>query len=304
MVWQKLIVKEGAAIADADTSITIDLPRSNRIGAVGVMLYGTGGSGTPAVEALITKIEIIGNGNSSIVSATNQQLRDIMQMRAKGTRAEIVNATGAASRVVTDIWMGRYKHDPIVILPSYRFSTLQLKITFGTLIATTAFTTGTVKLDVFVDEFVKDGSEPADEELIIQKYTEVESFTAAASGDRQVKLQRGHSIAAVYVRAAGTDGTTVSKFKVSLNNGAVTPVSETWLKSQSDDIVEYGLSGGSKIANVTLIDFDNPATEQIFDEVIDTDTESGVLEADLIVTQGATEACSVVQMTYVLVSNL
>lgn len=304
MSWQKVIVAEGQAIGDADSSVTFDLPRSNRIGEVSFILRGTGGSGTPAVEALITKIEIIGNGNSSIVSANNQQIRDIMQMRAKGMRAEIVNATGAATRVTTNIWTGRYKHDPVVILPSYRFSTLQLKITFGTLIAATAFATGTVAMDVFVDEFVKDGSEPSDSDLIIQKYNEVESFTSGASGDRQVKLQRGHSIAGVYVRAAGTDGTTVSKFSVKLNNGAIIPVTETWLKSQSDDIIEYGLVGGAKIANVTLIDFDNPATEQIFDEVIDTDVKSGILEADLILTQGSAQVCSVVQLTYVLVANL
>ena len=304
MTWQKLIVAEGKAIADADGSVTIDMPRSNRIGEIAFTLRGTGGSGTPAAEALITKIELIGNGNSSIVACNNSQIRDITQMRMNGMRSEVVNATSAATRVTTNVFMGRFKHDPVCILPSYLFSTLQLKLTFGTLIATTAFATGTVVLDVFVDEFVKDGSEPADSQCIIQKYTEVEAFTAATSGDRQVKLQRGHSIAAIYVAAAGTDGTSISKFKVSLNNGAVTPLAETWLKSQNDDVLEYGLASGTKIANATMVDFDNPATEQIFGEVINTDVNSGVLEADLILSQGAAVACSVVQITYVSVASL
>ena len=152
--FQKTIVADGQAVADADTSVTINLPRSNRISEVGWILRGTGGSGTPACEALITKAEIIADGVSHIVDASNVQLRDIMQMRMKGNRNEVVNATGAATRVVTSLWMGRYKHDPSMMIPSYLFSTLQLKLTFGTLIATTAFATGTVKLDVFCDELV------------------------------------------------------------------------------------------------------------------------------------------------------
>ena len=302
--FQKTIVADGQAIADADSSVTINLPRSNRISEVGWMLRGTGGSGTPACEALITKAEIIADGVSHIIDASNVQLRDIMQMRQKGQRNEIVNATGAATRVNTSVWMGRYKHDPLMMIPAYLFSTLQLKLTFGTLIATTAFATGTVKLDVFCDELVVDEDDPADEEMFLQKIAEVVTFTAATSGDKKIELQRGHLIAALYIRAAGTDGTTVSKFSVKLNNGALIPISETWLKSQADDIVEYALSGGSKIANVTLIDFDNPATEQIIDEVIDTGIDSGVLAADLVVSQGAAQACSVVQLTYVPIEEL
>lgn len=302
--FQKTIVADGQAVADADTSVTINLPRSNRIADVGYILRGTGGAGTPDIESVITKMEIIADGVSHIIDASNVQLRDIMQMRQKGQRNELVNASGAATRVVTSVWMGRYKHDPAMMLPAYLFSTLQLKLTFGTLVAATAFATGTVKLDVFVDELVVDETDPSDDEMFIQKIVEVESFTAATSGDKKVELQRGHLMAALYVRAAGTDGTTIPKFSVKLNNGALIPVTETWLKSQADDVVEYALSGGSKIANVTLIDFDNPATEQILDEVIDTGIDSGVLAADLVLTQGAAQAVSVVQLTYVPVEEL
>lgn len=302
--FQKTIVADGQAIADADTSVTINLPRSNRICEVSTILRGTGGSGTVVCEGLITKMEIIADGVSHLIDATNQQLRDIAQMRNGGQRDEIVNATSAATRVVTNVKMGRYKHDPSMMIPAYLFSTLQLKLTFGTLIHTTAFATGTVKLDVFCDELVVDEDDLTDDELYIQKIVEVEGFTAAASGDKKVELQRGHLIAALYVRAAGTDGTTISRFSVKLNNGALIPIAETWIKSQADDIVEYKLSGGTKIANVTMIDMDNPATEQILDEVIDTGIESGVLAADLVLTQGDTEACSVVQITYVPVEEL
>lgn len=302
--FQKTIVADGQAIADADTSVTINLPRSNRISSVGFTLRGTGGSGTPAVEALITKIEVVADGVSHVINASNLQLRDIMQMRQKGQRNEVVNATGAATRVTTDIWMGRYKHDYQMMIPAYLFSTLHLKLTFGTLIATTAFATGTVKLDVFCDEMVIDKNDIPDNDLLLQKIVEVEGFTTPASGDKKITLQRGHLIAALYVRAAGTDGTTVSKFAVKLNNGALIPISETWLKSQADDIIEYALSGGSKIANVTLIDFDNPATEQILNEVVDTGIDSGVLEADLILTCGSAQATSVVQITYVIVDEM
>lgn len=302
--FQKTIIEDGLAVADAATSVTVNLPRSNRISEITTILRGTGGSGTPACEALITKMEIIADGVSHIIDASNQQLRDIMQMKLGGNRDEILNATGAATRVVTSLYMGRYKHDPNMMIPAYLFSNLQLKLTFGTLIATTAFATGTVKLDVFCDELVVDEDDIADEDMFLQKIVEVEGFTAATSGDKKVELQRGHLIAALYIRAAGTDGATITRFALKLNNGAIIPISETWLKSQADDIREYNLVGGAKISNVTMVDLDNPATEQVLDEAIDTGMESGVLAADLILTQGAAEACSVVQITYVPVVEL
>lgn len=302
--FQKTIIADGQAIGDTDASVTIDLPRSNRIAELAYVLRGTGGSGTVVCEELITKAEIIADGVSHLVEASNLQLRDIAQMRNGGQRDEIVNATSGATRVTTTIRMGRYKHDPVMMIPAYLFSSLKLKLTFGTLIATTAFATGTVALDVFGDEMVVDRSDSPDGDMFMQKIVEVESFTAAASGDKRVQLQRGHMIACLYVRAAGTDGTTVSRMSVKLNNGALIPLTETWLKSQADDIVEYKLSGGAKIANVTMVDFDNPATEQMLQEVIDTSIGSGVLEADLVLTQGDTEVCSIVQMTYVPIAQL
>lgn len=306
--WMKTMVADGLAIGDNDSSVTVKLPRSNRIGEVSYILRGTGGAGTPDLESLIPKIDIVADGGSHIVDVSNTQMRDLSQMRSKGIRSEIVNASGADSRCVTNILMGRFKHDPDVILPAYRFTTLDLKLTFNTLIASTAFATGTVKLDVFCDEYIVDEDDIEDDELFIQKITEVTSFTSEASGNKQVELQRGHLLAAVYIRAAGTDGETISKFKVSLNNGADTPIAETWLKSQSDDMIEYGLvgsSGAAKLANVTMIDFDNPATEQIMDEVVDTSPESGIRAADLVLTQGAaSQACSVVQLSYIPVAAL
>ena len=294
--FQKTIVENAKSVA-GETSITINLPRSNRIAEVSWMLHGTGGAGTPDVEGLITKAEIVADGVSHILDVTNQEIRDIMQMRLKGVRGEIVNASGAATRVTTSVMMGRFKHDPEMMIPAYLFSTLHLKLTFGTLVAATGFAAASAYISVFCDELVVDEDDPADDEMYLQKITGVEGFTAATSGDKKIELNRGHLLAAIYMRAAGDDGTTISQFSVKLNNGALIPVSETWLKSQADDMIEYGLA--SKIDQVTLVDFDNPATEQILGEVIDTGIDSGVLAADIVVTQGAAEACSVVQITYV-----
>ena len=305
--WQKTTVEINKALADGATSVTIEIPNANRLGEVSWMLHGTGGAGTPACEGLITRAELTANGVSSIIDLTNVQARDISQMRNRGIRSEVLNTTSGATRVTTKVLMGRFKHDPEVILPAYRFNTLKLKLTFDTLIATTAFATGTVQLDVFVDELVVDEDDLEDEEIFIQKIAEIETFTAGTTGDKKVKLALGHLLAAIYMRAAGTDGTTISKFKVLLNNGAFTPIAETWLNSQSDDMVEYGLvgaSGAAKLANVTMVDFDNPATEQIMDEVIDLGVDSGINSADLEVTQGAAQVVQIVQISYIPVAEI
>lgn len=312
--WQSVIVKDGEAIADAATSITVKLPRSNFIGGIGVCLRGTGGSGTPACQALIQKVEVVANSNSNIISTHpttgNRQLRDIMQFRRKGVRSEIVNATGAATRVTTDLLMGRYKHDLDIIIPSFLFSSLDLKITFGTLIATTAFATGTVKLDVFVDEWVSPDAardESYLRNLYIQKVNDLKgSVASAASGDIEFPLNIGeHLLAGIYAYASGTDGTTVTKFKLSLNNGAQTPIADTWLHSQSEDMVDYSLASGTKIGNVTMIDFDNPRTEQVLEECIPLSRAYGVEAADLVLTNGAgSQTLEAVQVSYVPVETL
>jgi len=315
--WQHTIVEDGKAIDDSATSVTVKLPRANFIGGVGFTLRGTGGAGTPDVEPLIKKIEIVANGSSYIVNTHpdngNRQIRDIMQFRRKGIRSEAVNQSGGATRVTTDILMGRYKHDKDIILPAFLFNSLYLKLTFDTLIASTAFATGTVKLDVFVDEWVSPEA-AADEDylagLFIQKYEDLEgSVSTSASGDKSIELSLGdHLLAAIYAYASGTDGTTVSKVKVSLNHGAQVPLADTWLHSQSEDMVDYSLvgsSGAAKIANATMLDFDNPRTEQILEECISLSREDGIEKAEVIFTQGAaSQTIEAVQISYIPVEAI
>jgi hypothetical protein len=312
--WQRTIIEDGKAIADAATSVTVNVPRANFIGSVGFTLRGTGGSGTVVMESKIKKIELMANGSSGIINTHptngNRQIRDIMQFKRRGVRGDIETNTGGAARVTTNILMGRYKHDRNIILPAFLYSSLYLKLTFDTLIATTGFATGTVKLDVFIDEYV-DAEARQDraylESLAIQKIEDKEgSIATSASGDNKTEMSLGDQLlAGIYCYASGTDGTTVTKAKVSLNHGQNYPVSETWLFGQDENKIDYQLASGTKISNALMIDFDNPATEQVLGEVLELSRNAGVEKLETVLTMGAgSQTIEVVQINYVPVAAL
>ena len=300
-------ILDGYGLTDTQGSITVDLPRSNRICGIGYRLYGTGGSGTVALSGLITKVELEADTGSKIIDMSDLDLRNLMRLRQRGVPQELTQSTSAASAVATEVMLGRYFHDKTVTVPAYKFSNLQLKFTFGTLIATTAFATGTVKLDVWTEEEIVTQADIPDVELVIQKMVQITNFTAATSGDKTVQLSRGHFIGALMVYADGTDGTTVSNIKVDLNNGSLTPYNLGWLNTQNRNLTRYALvdpNGSGKIAHVAFVDFDNPDTEAVLQESIYTGRNSGVTAADIILTQGAAQAVRVHQITFVPVATI
>lgn len=246
--WLKTILEDHTAIADAATSKTIDLPTSNMIGKVDVRLSGTGGSGTPDVEPLITKVEVIANGSAVIKSLSNADLRRIATFDT-GVVPEVTNATGAATGVTVPVNFGRYVHDLLCMLPAKIFKTLQLKLSFGTLIAATGFVTGTVKLDVVCEEYVSN-DDPLSK--LILKDTEIESHTSAAAV-KDVTLPLGNRYRRVMVFCTnGQDDLTM--IQVRINNGAVIPLATRFDNSTYEDSLEYLLQ--TAFTDVTMIDFD------------------------------------------------
>ncbi len=300
-------ILDGYGLTDTQGSLTVDLPRSNRICGIGYRLYGTGGSGTVNITGVISKVELEADTGSKIIDMSDLDLRNLMRLRQKGVPQELTQTTSGTTSITTEAMLGRYVHDKTVTLPAYKFSNLQLKFTFGTLVATTAFATGTVKLDVWTEEEIVTQADIPDVELVIQKMVQITNFTAATSGDKTVQLSRGHFIGALMIYAAGTDGTTISSIKVDLNNGSLTPFNLGWLNTQNRNLTRYalvGTSGAAKIANVAFVDFDNPDTEAVLQESIYTGRNSGVTAADLVLTQGAAQAVRVHQITFVPVAAI
>lgn len=312
--YQKTIVAKADAVSidDAATSHEVALPLANFIDKVTIILQGTGGSGTVDIENIIKSVSIIASSNSAIVSTApsggNRQMRDIYQFRNNGVRSTLKETTDGDSKVITAIMMGRVKHDPLVTLPAFLFSSLTLKVTFDTLIATTAFATGTVKMTVIVEEYV-DPELAANEdklaELFIQRYNDLEGAVATkASGDYPFDLNLGELLmAGLYCYATGTAGTTVSKFVLNINNGSLIPITTTWDELVDENKTDLGIA--SAITGAVFISLDNPKTVGIIGEAMNMSKAARVNAASLVETQGASgQTSEVVQISYVPVANL
>lgn len=246
--WLKTILEDNSAVADGTTSISVDLPTSNFIGNIDVRLSGTGGSGTIVVDDIVTKVEVIANGSAVIKSLSGADLRRIATFDT-GVVPEITEATSAATSITVPVNFGRYVRDLLCILPAKIFKTLQLKITTGTIIASTVWATNTVKLDVTCEEYVSN-DDPLSK--LILKDTELESHTSAAQ-TKFVTLPLGNRYrrAMVFCTNGQAD---LTQIQVRINNGAVIPLTTRFDVSLNEDTLEYKLHAA--FTDVTMVDFD------------------------------------------------
>jgi hypothetical protein len=159
MPWKRqvLVDFDQASIADAATSQTVKLPQTI-IGAIYIKLSGTGGSGTIAVNNLMTPIKVK-TDKGYICDIQSADLKSLARALA-GTIPTTGNNTGALSWTNQALYFGRWPRDRAYMLDLRNAVVRQIEITFGTLVAATAFATGTVVLTVEIDEWV--GAPPSE----------------------------------------------------------------------------------------------------------------------------------------------
>lgn len=248
--WMKTIIEDHTDISDNDTTKTVKIPRANMIGDLNIRLSGTGGASltTNDLADMITKIEVIGNGASvirSLKASDERRFTVFDQQRA----AEITESAGAASGVTVPVDFGRFPRDTLAILPAQTFKSLQLKLYFGTLISNSAFTTGTVKLDVLANEYVSD-EDPLSK--IILKRSEIDEHTSAAQ-TKNVEFSLGNPLrrAMVFCTNGQAD---LTKFYVRINNGTIIPMTSRFDNALYEDLIEYKLASAN--SDVIMVDFD------------------------------------------------
>lgn len=217
-MFQRTILKDAVVIADAATSYTCDLPRSAMIAAIFIRLYGTGGSGTPAVDDLITGANI----KASAPSETYLDLdSDELRLRAKqllSIAPAVVNATGAHTEVNLLAMFGRKICDKRLMLDAAKHGTLQLTLSFGTLIATTAWATTTVRLDIEIIQWTE--SKPSEYKGCIKglHWTNIVTGT----GWKDIELPQGNKYDTICALFSAI--TTVDEIIFGVDNKKQTPI--------------------------------------------------------------------------------
>jgi hypothetical protein len=194
MAWKRTVLTDWdeGAIADADTAKIIKLPQA-LISAIHLRLSGTGGSGTPAVDALIATMKIKTDKGYVVDLRSADALK--IARALYGTQPQVVNATGAYTAVNQSIMFGRKRRDPACLLNVTSSNVRQLELTFGTLIAATAWATTTVKLSVTIEEWI--GAVPAQYKGFIGA-KEVEN-KVTGTGKAVFDLYQGGKLAGIFI---------------------------------------------------------------------------------------------------------
>jgi hypothetical protein len=194
MGWNRHVLSkwDETGIADGDTTKIIELPQGV-YASIYMRLSGTGGAGTPAVDAMIAtcKVKTDKGYILDLRSADMQKLARALT----GRIPTITNASGAYTETSQVFYFGRFVRDKALMLDIRSSNVRQIELTFGTLIAATAWATGTVKLTVMVDEWI--GSLPAGYRGFISA-KEVENKTTG-TGKAVFDLFSGNKLAGIFL---------------------------------------------------------------------------------------------------------
>jgi len=215
--WKKTVLADWdeGAIADSDTSKTIKLPQAI-ISSIHFRLSGTGGAGTPAVDNLLATAKV--KTDKGYIFDMRSADMHILARALTGRKPTITNSSGAYTEVNHSIYFGRHPKDKMGLLDLRNSNVRLIELTFGTLIAATAFATTTVKLTVTIQEWV--GELPAEYRGFISA-KEVED-KATGTGKCVFELFSGDKLLGVFINI-GTITTvrqvTITDKKESVNFG-------------------------------------------------------------------------------------
>lgn len=215
--WKRTVLADWdeGAIADSDTSKTIKLPQAI-ISSIHLRLSGTGGSGTVAADNLIATAKV--KTDKGYIFDMRSADMHILARALTARKPTITNGTSAYSETNHSIYFGRHPKDKMGLLDLRNSNVRLIELTFGTLIATTAFATTTVKLTVTIEEWV--GELPAEYRGFISA-KEVED-KATGTGKCVFELFSGDKLLGVFINISAITTVrqvTITDKKESVNFG-------------------------------------------------------------------------------------
>lgn len=216
MGWKRTVLNDWNqnAIADSDTTKQIVLPKTI-IGAIYLRLSGTGGAGTPAVTNMIATMKV--KCDKGYIVDLDSADAIVLAGAITGRKPTVTNATGAYTETNQSIYWGRFPRDRALMKDFRSESTRLLELTFGTLIAATAWATTTVRLTIVIDEWI--GELPANWKGYLSSKTVEGAAKATGTGKVNFELFKDHRLAALLINV-GTI-TTIDDVEITDKAGTV-----------------------------------------------------------------------------------
>jgi len=239
--------------ADSGTA-TFNLDRSGYLQGLNIRVQNTNGATSNTgnnIEESITEVEIIANG-LTVFKMAGEELRKIAMPDIGRFPAYFESQNAAAVQWMHfPIKFGRDKNDKRFILPAWKFTTLQLKITWS---FTDSGTTGyaTSETNAKVDVIANYLHTPVRMNTPFLKTTEIYSKTLSTIQTEEVEIPVGSGNGSyrrffIFAYEAGIeDGVDINKYELILNN-AQTLINERWDTSQAEDIERYDIDSTKSV---------------------------------------------------------
>lgn len=203
--------RRSLALQSASQTPTIDLPKSNYLGALRGRLRATHAT---AITITLNRIRVQGNGSVLLWDTEGGQARAIAKFETG--RAPRDNGAGGATHEL-DFFLpfGRGRRDEDVILPAKAFRTLQLQLDVSTDATPTAFT-----VDVEAEEWVSSDA------IASKRVKRISLIGQEAMGANEVfrqKLNTANLLRAVYVHSDDVDNISGQPLRLLVNGGSEVP---------------------------------------------------------------------------------
>jgi len=255
MYWQEREIFREAVVSDEQSTVVIDLPRSNVLSGLVVNVRATNGAtaGAQYPPEMITRLEVIADGSKELFSMTGKEAF-LTTYGLTGKLPSCGHSLAANANQFTSMLIpfGRFLGDHEYFLDCGAYTSLELRVTFNATVGDTGIVDNSLYLEV-LGLMAMEG--PPGPRRGTFKTSRKYHFTSAASGDVVLDLPRANFYRRLIVATLGENKTvrdTYSRLALDVNNGEKVIFAGRAMGQYFKSILELGLE--QKLAEDTASD--------------------------------------------------
>jgi len=263
--WQEREIYRQAVVSDEQSTVVIDLPRSNILSGMILDIEATNGAtaGAQFAPEMIQKVEVIADGSKELFSLTGKEAF-LATYALTGKIPPCNHSLGASAQQYTTIIIpfGRFLGDSEYYLDCGAYTSLELRITFNATVGDTGIVDNSLYLEV-LGLMAMEGA-PAPRRGTF-KTSRKYNFVSEASGDVVLDLPRANLYRRILVEVLGEGlkvGDVFSRVTFDVNNGEKIIYAGRTKGQFNKSFIELGLEGvlSEDVAGNTLQKGKVPAT--------------------------------------------
>lgn len=246
MYWQQREIFRQGLISDEQSTVVIDLPRSNYLSGLLLNVQATNGAtaGAQYPTDMISKLEVIGDGSKEIYSMTgNEAFLTSYALTGRILPCKHDLSANVVQHTTLLIPFGRYLGDHEYYLDCGSYTSLELRVTFNAVVGDTGIADNSLYLEV-LGLMAMEGA-PAPRKGTF-KTSRKYNFVTAASGDIVLDLPRANLYRRLMVETFGANNyvsNAFSRVSLDVNNGEKVIFAGRTAGQSYKSFIELGMQG-------------------------------------------------------------